>query len=82
MYEPVEMIAHHHMDGKISPLKLKVQTEDDKIVLKVLSSIEKEPNHHSGNRIRVFDCDVTDSTKHWTTEIIYETSTSIWKVKP
>ncbi len=41
MYEPVEMIAHHHMDGKISPLKLKVQTEDDKIVLKVLSSIEK-----------------------------------------
>lgn len=81
MYTAIEMIALHQTDGVIRPLKFKVDTEDDKMVVKVVESMEKPTSHFVGNRVRLFHCKIIVNAVVKEMDIMYETDSGLWKVE-
>lgn len=77
----VEMVFWSDTEGKLYPLKFRVEAEEDKITCKILNSVLVEENRISGNRVLVYRAAIENRGKRQEVRLIYEIDGHIWSVQ-
>lgn len=74
----IDMIAWFRENGKIRPLKFKIEEEDHYQVIKVDRVIKGEIEKYAGNVMYVFDCqsEINGEVKPY--QLKYEIETNRW----
>lgn len=76
--KPVEMIAAHDIEGKITPVKFKYPESDTFKVVRVERVLDRRRERIAGNHMRVFLCQTTAGEREIRFELKYEVNTQKW----
>ncbi|MBN2260369.1 MAG: hypothetical protein JW702_07475 [Clostridiales bacterium] len=76
--KPIHMIACFNEDGKIRPLKFKVEDSGINVVIKIDQVIKTTVEKYAGNIMHVFDCrsEIEGEIKLY--QLKYEIETNRW----
>lgn len=77
--KPIEMIAWFTKDGILSPLRFRIEGEDQTVsVIRVDKIIQKDKERFAGNPMMVFKCQSLINGVQKIYEIKYEVNTCKW----
>ena len=76
--KPVEMIAWFNEEGKIRPMKFKIEDGEKYEVIKVERVIKSAVEKHVGNVMLVFDCQSEIGGENKIYQLKYEIETNHW----
>ena len=77
--KPIEMVAWTDANGKINPVRFRIENKDESIsVIKIDKVISIENEKLAGNFMRVFTCQSIIKGSERIYEIKYELSTCRW----
>jgi hypothetical protein len=77
--KPIEMISYTKNNGEISPIRFRLQLEDESVkVIKIDRVITKGNEKLAGNNMIIFNCQSTIDGVQRLFEIKYELATCKW----
>jgi len=74
----IEMIAYFKKDGKINPIKFRIEEEDKCQVIKIGKIISTDLEKLCGNKMRVFTCSAVIGGVEKVFEIKYDVEGCSW----
>jgi hypothetical protein len=76
--KPIEMISYTEENGKIHPVKFKLETNGENQVYKVHKIYTTELNKMAGNKIYKFTCEIVVNNNIKLCELRYELDSCKW----